>query len=133
MNLEEKYPGVSERVKALITDGVVLIIFMIGFTYLFSIIDNVPKNVRMYAFLFIFIFYDPLFTSIFGGTIGHLANGLRVRRIKDQTKKIIFPFAIVRFIFKSLLGFISLLTISGNKKNQAIHDIIAQSIVIYKR
>ncbi len=133
MILEEKYPGVSERVKALITDSVVLIIFMIGFTYLFSIIDNVPKNVRMYAFLFTFIFYDPLFISLFGGTIGHLANGLRVRRIKDQTKKIIFPFAVVRFIIKSLLGFISLLTISGNKKNQAIHDIIAQSIVIYKK
>lgn len=133
MNLEEKYPSVSDRIKAVITDSVVLIIFIIGFTYVFSIIENVPKNARMYAFLFTFILYDPLFTSIFGGTIGHLANGLRVRRINNQTKKIIFPLAVIRFIIKSLLGIISLLTMSSNKKNQAIHDIVVQSIVIYKK
>ncbi|MCB9336155.1 MAG: RDD family protein [Flavobacteriales bacterium] len=76
--------------------------------------------------------YDPLFTSLFGGTIGHMANGLTVRRVKNETKKIALPLAFVRFIIKALLGWISLLTMSSNKKNQALHDLAIDSVVIYK-
>lgn len=128
---QEKFPGVLVRVKAIVTDSVVLIILIIIFTYAFSLFDHVPDNVKVIAFVFVFILYDPIFTSVFGGTIGHMMLGVRVKRESDETKNILFPLAIVRFIVKVSLGIISLLTVSGNKKGKAIHDYLVGSVVVY--
>jgi len=127
----ENYPNVLDRVKAVIADSFIIILFMLIVTYLISLFENVHENVRILAFVFIFLLYDPLFTSIFGGTIGHMMFGLRVKREKDTTKNILFPLAIVRFFLKGSLGWISLLTVSSNKKRKAIHDYLVKSVVIY--
>lgn len=129
--VERKIPGIIERVKAIVTDSIVMILFIILITYFFSLLNSVPDKARMIAFVFVFVLYDPLFTSIFGGTIGHMLLGLRVKRESDEKKNILFPLAILRFIVKALLGIISLITVSGNKKGKAIHDYLVGSIVIY--
>jgi uncharacterized RDD family membrane protein YckC len=125
------YPGVVERVKAIVTDSLVIIVFMFIASYVFSLFENVPDTARISAFVFIFLIYDPLFTSLFGGTIGHMFLGIRVKRESDESKNILFPLAIFRYIVKTLLGFISLLTISGNEKRRAIHDYLVGSVVVY--
>jgi len=126
------YPSVLDRVKAVVADSFIIIIFMLIVTYAFSLFENVHENLRILAFIFIFLLYDPLFTSMFGGTIGHMMFGLKVKREKDTTKNILFPLAIARFLFKGSLGWISLLTVSSNKKRKAIHDYLVRSVVIYK-
>ncbi|MDX8338850.1 RDD family protein [Draconibacterium sp. IB214405] len=126
------YPGVFVRVKAVITDSVLLLIFMLGVVSLFDLFENVPDFARIAAFVFIFLLYDPLFTSIFGGTIGHFLFGIRVKRANNPEKNILFPLALIRYLIKALLGWLSLITVSGNKKGKAIHDIVVLSIVIYK-
>lgn len=128
---EENYPRVFERVKALMTDFLVIIILMFVATYIFSLSESISDNARIIAFVFIFLMYEPLFISIFGGTIGHFIIGIRVKRESNENKNILFPLAILRYIFKTLLGWISLLTVSGNKKGKAIHDILVGSIVVY--
>uniref|UniRef100_UPI003217AC54 RDD family protein n=1 Tax=uncultured Draconibacterium sp. TaxID=1573823 RepID=UPI003217AC54 len=127
-----KYPGVSIRVKAVVCDSIVLVLLMIGATNLFEIIGDVPDFARIIAFVFIFLLYDPLLTSTIGGTLGHMIFGIRVKREKNQDKNFLFPLAVVRYIIKALLGWVSLLTVSGNKKGKAIHDLAVRSIVIYK-
>jgi len=129
---EEIYPEILDRVKAVVTDSVVIVAFIIIMTYTFSIFDTVPNNIRIITFVFIFVFYDPIFTSIFGGTIGHMTMGIRVKREKNTKKNIIFPLAIIRFIVKTFLGFISLFTVSGNPKAKAIHDYLVGSVVVFK-
>lgn len=129
--VEENYPGVTDRVKAVVSDSFIIVIFMIIVTYSFSIFEYVPDNARIIAFIFIFFLYDPIFTSVFGATIGHMMFGIRIKRDKNQKKNIIFPLAIIRFIVKALLGWISLLTVSGTKKRKAIHDYLVGSVVIY--
>ncbi len=131
--VEPVYPSVSDRVKAVFTDTFIMVIFMIIATLIFSFFENVPDNARMVTFIFIVFLYDPLFTTFFGGTLGHMMNGIRVKREKDETKNIILPLAFIRFIFKSLLGWISLLTITGNKKRKAIHDMVVRSVVVYNK
>jgi len=126
----KNYGTLINRVKALIIDSLVIMGMGVLFAIILSKFDNAPDSIRLISFLFVFFLYDPLFTSLFGGTIGHLIIGHRVLRDIDETKKLIFPLALVRFIFKSFLGWISLLTITGNKKNKAIHDSIVNSIVI---
>ena len=129
--MEEIYPAIPDRVKAIMTDSIVIILFMFLTTYAFSQFEHVPDNARIIAFLFIFGLYDPIFTSLFGGTIGHFIIGIRVKREKNQEKNIIFPLAIIRFIIKVILGWISLLTMSRDEQNRAIHDFLSGSIVIY--
>lgn len=127
----ENYPGVTDRVKAVLADSIVLIIFMFIVTYAFSLFEHVPDNARIIAFIFIFVLYDPIFTSLFGGTIGHFMIGIRVKREKDQRRNILFPFAVIRFFVKVILGLVSLLTVTGNKKRKAIHDYLVGSVVVY--
>lgn len=127
----EKYPGLLDRVKAIVTDAVVIILFMLAATYVFSLFENVPDNAKIIAFVFIFILYDPIFTSSFGGTLGHMMVGIRVKRENNEKKNILFPLAIVRFIVKAFLGWISLLTVTGNVKSRAIHDYLVGSVVVY--
>ena len=127
---EETYPGIIDRVKAVVADSVVIIIFMFIASYIFSNFENVPDNARIIAFIFVFGLYDPLFTSLFGGTIGHMLLGIRVKRESNQEKNILFPLAIIRFLVKALLGWISLLTVSGNEKRKAVHDYLVGSIVV---
>ncbi len=129
----QDYPGVSVRVKALIMDTIVLLIFMTLATFIFSKLSDVPDKARFFVFVFIFLLYDPLFTSFLGGTLGHFVMGIRIRNHKDEQKNLILPLAIVRFIFKTALGWISLLTVMGSDKGKAIHDMIAQSVVVYNK
>lgn len=126
------YPGVSERVKAAVTDSFVIIGFMFGIALIFSELDNVPDYYRKLAFLFIFGLYDPIFTSLFGGTIGHIAMNIRVKRRNNTSKNILFPLAIIRFIIKFILGIVSLLTVGSSKERLAIHDVAVGSIVLKK-
>ena len=125
-----KYGTLMNRLKAILIDALVLVGLCLIATSVFSEFKHVSDNVRMVVFIFIFLLYDPLFTCIFGATIGHLIVGLKIRRAKDNSRKLIFPMALVRFIIKGTLGFISLLTISITKKSRAIHDIVAGSVVL---
>ena len=127
---EIKYAELMDRIKAAFSDMIVLVILMFLVTSLFSSYENVPTEARIGAFIGIFILYEPLFISAFGGTIGHFANGLRVKRSKTPNRNIIFPWAIVRYGAKMFLGIVSLFTISANYEGKAIHDIIVNSVVI---
>ncbi len=128
---EKIYPGVFDRVKAVIVDSIILIILIVITTDIFSSFDNVPNIAKIIAFVFIFCLYDPLFTSLLGGTVGHKAIGIRVKRANNPEKNILFHIALLRYIIKGGIGWISLLTVSGNEKRLAIHDSLAGSIVIY--
>lgn len=125
------YPGVFLRVKAMVIDGIVLLVFMVVASSFFSLFNEVPDVVRVSAFVFIFLLYDPLLTTFWGGTIGHRFAGIRVRKDWNEKSNIQFPQAVLRYIVKALIGWISLLTVGGNKKGKAIHDYVAGSVVIY--
>jgi uncharacterized RDD family membrane protein YckC len=127
------YPGIIDRIKAVFTDTIFMVLFMFLMSIIFSSLEHVPDAVRAASFIFIFLFYDPIFTSAFGGTIGHLMNGIRVKQEKDEVKNIPFHFAFLRFIAKALLGWISLLTMNSNTKRKAIHDYMASSVVIFNK
>jgi len=129
---ETNFASISDRIKAVFADSLVIIGFLISFTYFFESFEHVHENAKIIAFVFVFALYDPLMLSIFGGTIGHMVVGIRVKREKNHSKNIYFHMALLRFIIKISLGWISLLSISFNKNKKAIHDYAANSVVIYK-
>ena len=129
---ENDYPGVLARVKAVIIDGMILLMFMVIASSVFSGLNNVPDYARIIVFILIFLLYDPILTSTIGGTIGHRIIGIRVRKASDEKTNINIILAVIRFVLKSFPGWISLLTVMGNEKRRAIHDFVAQSVVKYK-
>ena len=126
------YPGILLRIQALFADQLVVIAGMILLTFTFSVIGDVPVEAKMVGFVLIVLLYDPLCTSILGGTLGHRLIGIRVKREYDDDRNILFPLAVLRYVFKILLGWVSLLSIGSNPRRRAIHDILSGSIVIFK-
>ena len=125
-----QYAILPSRVKAVIIDSLLLIAAMYGISELFSLLDNVSNTIKIVSFIFIFLVYDPFFTSSFGGTIGHSYSKITVRREDDPTRNISFPAAIIRYLLKVFLGWFSLLTVTGNEKKKAMHDFVAKSVVL---
>ncbi|WP_106793470.1 RDD family protein [Aquimarina sp. Aq78] len=128
--MEKKYAILPDRIKAVVVDGIVLIALMFVITEIFALFNEVPVFFRIIAFIFIFVLYDPILTARYGGTVGHSFSNIIVKREEDHNKNIAFHKALIRFLIKFSLGWISLVTVTGNEKRKAIHDFAAGSIVI---
>lgn len=124
------YAILPSRIKAAVIDGVAVIAAMYAVSEILALFESVPTYMRIAAFIVIFVVYDPFFTSVFGGTIGHSYSKITVRKESDLKKHISFPAAVIRFILKALLGWLSLLTVTGDAKKKAIHDIAVKSVVV---
>lgn len=124
------YSNLPNRVKAAAIDGFLIILLMMSFTDVFSSFESVQNYVRLIAFLFVFVFYEPLFVTLFGASIGHMFMDLRVRREDNPEKNIPFHLALIRFTLKFFLGWMSFFTMNSDKKNRAMHDIASKSVVL---
>lgn len=128
--MENQYAILPQRVKAAVIDSIVLIAAIYFISEIFVLFEEVPQYIRIGAFVLVFIVYDPFFTSTYGGTIGHSYSRISVKQENDIAKNISFFAALIRFILKATLGWISLLTISTNEKKKAIHDFAVSSVVL---
>lgn len=91
--------------------------------------EDVPDWLRVVLFIALFIAYEPLCISL-GGTLGNHIKGIRVRSVEDPARRINSLQAIIRYIVKVALGWVSFLTINANPQKRAIHDMVSGSIVI---
>lgn len=128
---ELKPAGIFPRIKAAFIDGIFIIMIIYSASFFFAQFDTINETSRSLVFIAIFLLYEPLFISIFGSSLGHMFCDLRVQKDNATGKNISFPVAIVRFLLKTALGWVSLLTIGGDSKKRAIHDLFAKSIVVY--
>ena len=124
------YATLQSRIKAAVIDGIILIVLMYSTTEILKYFEDVPSSLRMYLFILFFIFYEPILVSIFGSTAGHYYSDIKVKRANNMNKNMIFPLALLRFILKYVLGWLSLLTVTSTEKRQAIHDKVVNSVVI---
>lgn len=125
------YEGISDRIKSTFFDFVIIGILMFAGTYIIDLFGEVSTRVRM--FTFIVYLYEPLFVSVFGGTVGHLSNNLRVRKVEDESKKINVFQALLRYTVKIILGIISFFTMRFDDKSRAIHDMVVGSVVVLNK
>jgi uncharacterized RDD family membrane protein YckC len=128
--IKAHFPDLLTRVKALMIDAILLILLGYGLSTLFDHLTVVPSSWRQTCLLMVLL-YDPILTSFAGGTIGHRALGLRVKQHQDSTQNIFILSALLRYAVKCFLGWISLLTVTSNSQKRALHDMIANSVVVY--
>lgn len=129
MNKRNDLPYMVDRIKALFIDLIILIILAMIFSYVLDYMAYEGASGRIY-FLFFILLYEPIMVSL-GGTIGHRALKMRVRSVENEDKNINFFKACLRVILKSILGWISLLTMNSDKLKRAIHDQAAGSFVLF--
>lgn len=127
-----EFPSLLARVQAVIIDFILLLIFWLTVTYLIDLVGNVTGAVRGFILIFSLYLYDPIFVAFTGGTIGHHIMGMKVKKFNDPQRNIFVLLSLFRFFMKSALGWLSFLTITGNKEKRAIHDFASGSIVIRK-
>ncbi len=125
------FPGLFTRVKAAVVDSFIVFLLIMLASEVLSDFEQVATWVRVLVFLFIFVLYEPLFISAFGMTIGHNLMKIKVQKDHPDAGKITILVAFLRYSIKLALGWISLLTIMGNDKRKAIHDLATNTIVVY--
>ena len=133
--MEIRYPELKTRIQSTFIDT----ILMIGLMFLAStILDKSNPSqededgwIRAVIFISIWGIYEPV-SMVFGSTLGNYLMKIRVKKARDTDKKINLLQAYVRFPVKICLGWISFLTIHGNKERRAIHDLVAGTVMIEK-
>ena len=127
--METEYPSLTDRIQSLFIDTIVLIIAVVIFSQLLDKFENVPDWLRAVIFVIVFIAYEPVCLTV-GCTLGNYVKGIRVKQFQDNTKRINFFQAIIRYIVKICLGWLSFLTIHSNPQKRAIHDMASGSVMI---
>jgi uncharacterized RDD family membrane protein YckC len=79
--------------------------------------------------LFAYVFYEPLFLTFRGATIGHKAMNLRVVRARDFGK-VSLPRAILWTLVKGTIGLPAFLVMYLGARQQALQDFAAGTVVV---
>ena len=133
--LESKYddttfPSLVVRVKAVFIDLVIMLVTFTTTALLIDALGEVHSFVKGFILIFMLYLYDPILTSFSGSTLGHKAMNLKVRRYGEPERNISLGQAFLRFFVKLSLGWLSLLTVTGNSRKRAIHDLASGSIML---
>jgi uncharacterized RDD family membrane protein YckC len=111
------------RLRALVTDSVVLAFALVAIVMLISVTEAIPGSGRvgvigMFALLFL---YEPLLVARRGATVGHRRANLHV--VYDRSGEHPgFIRAFARFVLKTILGPLSFLSMALTRRHQALHD-----------
>jgi len=126
-----EYPNLSDRVQSTFIDTIFIILVMFGIASILDRYENTPTWIKIVLFFALWVIYEPVCTTL-GFTLGNLIKGIRVRQHSNTVKRINIFQALLRYILKVLLGWVSFLTIHYNPKKRAIHDLAAGSVMIKK-
>lgn len=161
-NVEVSYAGFWLRLAAYLVDSIILSIagliiaipaigaivwFAIGFEHInepkeFLIDDNLLKVgaivgiiilMSLFSMVMAWLYYALMESSSYGGTIGKIAVGIKVTTLDGE--RITFGKATGRYFAKIITNFtllIGYIMIGFTEKKQALHDLIANCIVIKK-
>jgi uncharacterized RDD family membrane protein YckC len=124
-------PSLKTRYFSMLIDVIIIVILALGITQLLEIIGTVPDWIRASLFFFIFVLYEPILITL-GSTIGQMFLNIRVRSFNNPREKLQFHMALIRFLIKAILGWLSFITITFNINRRAIHDFVSGSIMISK-
>lgn len=122
------YPTLLDRIKSTTIDSLLIIAAAFLISEILAMTGGVPTSVKI-TLMALILLYEPLCTA-FGATIGNDKMKIRVRSVNNPEKRINLFLAIIRFIFKILLGWLSFITFFTSSRNRAIHDIVSGSVVI---
>src|SRR5690606_1421533 len=125
-----QFPSLVTRIKAVFIDAMIMLAIFALASVSIDAVGDIPDFAKGALAISMFYLYDPLLTHFTGSTLGHKAMNLKVRRYEEPEKRIALGQAFLRFVAKGGLGWISFLTVTGDKRKRAIHDFASGSIIM---
>ncbi len=127
-------PSILVRIKSTFIDSLVIVALMYAATIILDALAIESGVIRGFAMLLV-VLYEPICTAL-NRTVGQAIMKIRVRNFTELSENgvnenISFPFAIVRFAVKITLGLISFVTIHSDEYGRAIHDKVANSVMVW--
>ena len=129
---EEEFPLLLDRIQSIFIDLVFIIVLTFFFADLLDKYENAPSWIRVALFFGLWAIYEPLLVTL-GCTLGQYLKKIRVRSYPHSSRRINFFQAFIRYVLKTLLGWVSFLTMGTNKEKRAIHDFASGSVMVKAR
>lgn len=129
--LPTKFPRFLLRFKAAIWDGFFLSLVVYAAFLLPSLLGIEHIGAKAAFIAAVILLFEPLWVSVSGSTLGHHIAGLRVVSA-DTGSRLSLPRSIFRFLFRYVFGIYSFLTMLINRQHQALHDVLMQSLVVFR-
>jgi uncharacterized RDD family membrane protein YckC len=125
------YPRLIKRVRAVLIDSVLVPVAVFGTLILGDALGVSQPYGKALLLLGPIFILEPGLVAFTGGTVGHHLQGIRVTRT-DGSSNINILAATVRFVVKLLLGWLSFIFVLTTARHQAVHDLVARSMVVHK-
>ncbi len=125
------YTRLIKRVRAVLFDGLLMTLLLALLFGLVSLLGIQTRSLKLGIIVLPLVLFEPCLVAFTGGTVGQHWQKIRVTR-RDGQCRIHLLAAIIRFIAKLLLGWLSFVTIFASRRHQAIHDFLVGSIVTHK-
>jgi len=124
------YPSLLKRVQSTFIDGIFTFILIGLLVTLANSINDNSVTLKVIA-IFLGLSYEPI-SIAFSRTIGQRITGIRVVSVNNG-KKVNILLAYLRYIVKTILGWLSFLTMHRDTQRRAFHDFIANTVVVSTR
>lgn len=125
------YPALILRIRAMCLDAMVFVLmFWIVFLTIWKL-QFTSTTLKLLIVTLPLVLFEPVWIWLTGSTIGQHLVGIKVTS-KTKEKNLFIVNAVVRFITKILLGLPSVLTMIVTKRRQSFHDVISNSVVLFK-
>lgn len=136
--LQAIYPRLLRRIRALLIDTLLLMAILWLWWISLEIMGDIPPQIRLAIPITLLFLIDPVMVSLTGGTPGHHLMGLRVIRRTSLQDSHISPNlnllqATLRSGLKLTVGIATFLFVLLTRHHQALHDLLARSVVVLKR
>jgi len=123
------YARLARRMRAYFVDLLIFFAAFVATLISASVVqsDGFSRLVGV-ALVIAVLAYEPVLVWLAGGTVGHSFANLRV--VDDRTGgNLGFLRALARMIIKTVLGWLSFITLATTRRHQAIHDLLTRSTV----
>jgi len=127
----ETYPRLLRRLQGVFIDGIVIPLAALGTLVALSYAGVESTWVKVLCPLLVIFLLDPVAVSATGGSIGHHLVNLRVRKERTD-ERINLLAAVVRLVVKTLFGLPAFFVAFVTRKRQALHDLVAKSLIVHK-
>jgi len=125
------YPAFALRLRASCIDAAVLVVAFFSMFYLVSKIQ-IDNNALRIALMFApALLIEPLMVWLTSGSVGHHLSGIKVASNRTDGRPGLLQ-SLLRFIVKLVLGLYSFLVMLITKKHRALHDVLSNSVVLFK-
>lgn len=123
------FAPLSKRLAALLFDGVFMAFYFALTVMAVNGLALDSSKLESVLIIGVCLSIEPLLVAYTGASLGQHLMKLRVRKVADNRRLNLFQ-AYWRSAIKILFGLPSLLTVLSSRRYQAIHDMLASSIVV---